>query len=198
MIIFWYSQDANVTPPVCLAAYAASGVARSKPLETGIVSWKLAKGLYIIPLLFAYTPILFEGPVYIVIWIAVFATFGLFGFVVTWEGFYLQPLAAWKRIVTGFAALMLLFPRLATDVLNWLGPAEVEKVLTEEELLAKAAAEAAALAKGIVPQATEAVAQVAFWPNQVLVSLAGLIVLLLILAPQKLASRRATTSVSSA
>ena len=74
MIIFWYSQDANVTPPVCLAAYAASGIAGSKPMETGITSWKLAKGLYIIPLLFAYTPILFEGPVHEVLWIAVGAT----------------------------------------------------------------------------------------------------------------------------
>lgn len=186
MIIFWYSQDANVTPPVCLAAYAASGVAHSKPLETGINSWKLAKGLYIIPLLFAYTPILFEGPTYEVIWIAVSATIGLFAFVVTWEGHYLQPLNPVKRIATAISALMLLFPRLGTDLLNWFGPEKVEKVLTEEELLAKAAAEAAALAKGLAPQAAETVSQIAFWPNQVIVSLAGLILIAVILLPQKI------------
>ncbi|PID74230.1 MAG: C4-dicarboxylate ABC transporter permease, partial [Desulfobacterales bacterium] len=61
MLIFWYSQDANVTPPVCLAAYSAAGISGSAPLATGVESWKLAKGLYIIPLLFIYTPILFQG-----------------------------------------------------------------------------------------------------------------------------------------
>ena len=190
MIIFWYSQDANVTPPVCLAAYAASGVAHSKPFETGLYAWKLAKGIYIIPLLFAYTPILFEGPVYEVIWIAVSATIGLFGFVVTWEGFYLKPIAAWKRLITCFSALLLLFPRIVTDVVGWFGPEKVEQILTEEELLAKAAADAAALAKGIASQAAEAVTFVSFWPNQVLVSLVGLAILAAILLPQKLNARR--------
>jgi TRAP transporter 4TM/12TM fusion protein len=190
MIIFWYSQDANVTPPVCLAAYAASGVANSKPLETGFCAWKLAKGIYIIPLLFAYTPILFEGPVHEVIWIAISATIGLFGFVVTWEGFYLKPIAVWKRMVTGLSALLLIFPRIVTDVMESFGPEKVEQILTEEELLAKAAAEAAALAKGIAPQAAEAVTFVSFWPNQVLVSMVGLVILAAILLPQKLSARR--------
>jgi len=190
MIIFWYSQDANVTPPVCLAAYAASGIAGSKPLETGIYAWKLAKGLYIIPLLFAYTPILFEGPAYEVVWIAVSATIGLFGFVVAWEGFYLKRITAWQRIITGISSLFLLFPRIVTDIAGWLGPDTVEKVLTEEELLTKAAAEAAALAKGISPQVANATHFVSFWPNQVLVSLVALAVLAAVLLPQNLAGRK--------
>jgi TRAP transporter 4TM/12TM fusion protein len=190
MIIFWYSQDANVTPPVCLAAYAASGVANSKPLDTGLCAWTLAKGIYLIPLLFAYTPILFEGPVHEVIWIAISATIGLFGFVVTWEGFYLQPIAVWKRMITGLSALLLLFPRIATDIVGWFGPEKVEQIMTEEELLAKAAAEAAALAKGIAPQAAEAANFVTFWPNQVLVSMVGLAILAAMLLPQKLNAKR--------
>ena len=55
LIIFWLSQDSNVTPPVCLAAFAAAGIAGSRPMATGFESWKIAKGLYIVPLLFAYT-----------------------------------------------------------------------------------------------------------------------------------------------
>jgi TRAP-type uncharacterized transport system fused permease subunit len=58
LIIFWLSQDSNVTPPVCLAAFAAAGIAGTKPMATGITSWKLAKGIYLIPLLFAYSPII--------------------------------------------------------------------------------------------------------------------------------------------
>ncbi len=58
MIVFWVSQDSNVTPPVCLAAFAAAGIAGSKPMRTGLESWKLAKGLYIMPILFAYTDLI--------------------------------------------------------------------------------------------------------------------------------------------
>lgn len=58
LIIFWLSQDSNITPPVCLAAFAAAGIAGTKPMATGMTSWKLAKGLYLIPILFAYSPLI--------------------------------------------------------------------------------------------------------------------------------------------
>ena len=58
MIIFWLSQDSNVTPPVALASFTAAAIAKAPAMGTAVVSWKLAKGLYIVPLLFAYTPIL--------------------------------------------------------------------------------------------------------------------------------------------
>ena len=64
MIVFWYSQDANVTPPVSLASFAAAGVAGANPMQTAFVSWKLAKGLYIIPLVMAYRPMLGMGKDY--------------------------------------------------------------------------------------------------------------------------------------
>jgi len=59
MIIFWLSQDSNVTPPVCLTAFTAAAIAKSPPMATGLQSWKIAKGLYLVPLLFAYTPFLY-------------------------------------------------------------------------------------------------------------------------------------------
>ncbi|MCB1648600.1 MAG: TRAP transporter fused permease subunit [Pseudomonadales bacterium] len=58
LIIFWLSQDSNITPPVCLAAFAAAGIAGTRPMATGMTSWKLAKGLYLIPVLFAYSPLI--------------------------------------------------------------------------------------------------------------------------------------------
>ncbi len=58
LIIFWLSQDSNVTPPVCLTAFAAAGIAGSRPMETGLTAWKHAKGLYIVPVLMAYTPLI--------------------------------------------------------------------------------------------------------------------------------------------
>src|SRR5690606_8572203 len=58
LVIFWLSQDSNVTPPVCLAAFAAAGIAASRPMATGLRAWKLAKGLYLVPLLFVYAPLI--------------------------------------------------------------------------------------------------------------------------------------------
>src|SRR5699024_2445919 len=63
MIIFWLSQDSNVTPPVCLTAFAAAAIAKSPHMATGVTAWRLAKGLYLVPVLFAYTPFLYGTPI---------------------------------------------------------------------------------------------------------------------------------------
>jgi len=78
LIIFWLSQDSNVTPPVCLAAFTAAGIAGSKPMATGFESWKIAKGLYIVPLMFAYTPLI-TGTLPEILQIGFFALFGIYG-----------------------------------------------------------------------------------------------------------------------
>jgi TRAP transporter 4TM/12TM fusion protein len=113
LLIFWYSQDANVTPPVCLAAYAAAGISGSKPLETGLESWKLAKGLYLIPLLFVYTPLLFQGPVWQVAETAVSALVGLFTVAVVFEGYHLKALGWLARILFLGTTVLLLWPSMA-------------------------------------------------------------------------------------
>jgi TRAP-type uncharacterized transport system fused permease subunit len=77
LIVFWLSQDSNVTPPVCLAAFTAAGIAGSKPMATGVEAWKIAKGLYIVPLMFAYTPLIGAG-LPDVLRIGGFALFGIY------------------------------------------------------------------------------------------------------------------------
>jgi TRAP transporter 4TM/12TM fusion protein len=62
MIVYWLSQDSNITPPVCVAAYAGAAIAGSDPWKTGWTSFKYAKLLYVMPILFAFTPsILFQA-----------------------------------------------------------------------------------------------------------------------------------------
>ena len=62
MIVYWFSQDSNITPPVCVAAYAGAAIAGSDPWKTGWTAFKFAKLLYVMPILFAFTPaIIFEG-----------------------------------------------------------------------------------------------------------------------------------------
>lgn len=56
MIVSLCSQDAHITSAVCLDAYFASGIVGSKPTETSLAVWKVAKGHSYILFLFAYTP----------------------------------------------------------------------------------------------------------------------------------------------
>jgi TRAP transporter 4TM/12TM fusion protein len=61
LIIFWVSQDANVTPPIALAAFAGASISGGQPMRTGWEAWKLARGLYIVPILMAFSPLV-TGP----------------------------------------------------------------------------------------------------------------------------------------
>ncbi len=109
MIIFWLSQDSNVTPPVCLTAFTAAAIAKTPPMSTGLHSWKIAKGLYIVPLLFAYTSFL-GGAWYEVIQIFFFALIGLYAFTGALQG-YLENRLNWPmRICSLILAFLLLLP----------------------------------------------------------------------------------------
>ena len=109
MIIFWLSQDSNVTPPVCLAAFAASSISGSHPMKTGFTSWKLAKGLYILPLLFAYTNLI-DGNWLERLTITAFSLMGFFAFTVVTEGFWFNPIPKWFRFIALFSTIGLFWP----------------------------------------------------------------------------------------
>jgi len=109
MIIFWLSQDSNVTPPVCLAAFAASSIAGSRPMATGLTSWKLAKALYIMPLLFAYTNLI-SGDWLGRLTVFVFALLGLFAFALSFVGYFFRPLSILHRVVLLGIAAALFWP----------------------------------------------------------------------------------------
>jgi len=56
MIVYWLSQDSNITPPVCIAAFAGATIARAPMWKTAFTSFKFAKFLYLGPFLFGYVP----------------------------------------------------------------------------------------------------------------------------------------------
>ena len=58
MIIFWLSQTSNVTPPIALAAFAGAGIAGASPMKSAFEAFKLANGLFVIPVMMAYSPLL--------------------------------------------------------------------------------------------------------------------------------------------
>ena len=56
MIVYWLSQDSNITPPVCIAAFAGATIAEAPMWKTAFSAFKFAKFLYLGPFLFGYVP----------------------------------------------------------------------------------------------------------------------------------------------
>ncbi|RDH92276.1 MAG: C4-dicarboxylate ABC transporter permease [endosymbiont of Seepiophila jonesi] len=56
MIVYWLSQDSNITPPVCIAAFAGATIAKANMWKTAFTAFRFAKFLYLAPFLFGYVP----------------------------------------------------------------------------------------------------------------------------------------------
>jgi TRAP-type uncharacterized transport system fused permease subunit len=83
LVVFWYVETGQVTPPVALAAFAASGIARCDPNKAGFAAVRLASPLLISPFLFVYTPLLLNGPPAAVIETIASCTIGFLMFIHT-------------------------------------------------------------------------------------------------------------------
>jgi TRAP transporter 4TM/12TM fusion protein len=109
LIIFWLSQDSNVTPPVCLVAYTAAGIAKGDHTKTAFCAWKLAKGLYIVPLLMAYTGLVM-GDTEERVATFIFSGIGLFCIIAAWEGVVMKVVNRTNRVILGIVGTLLLLP----------------------------------------------------------------------------------------
>lgn len=119
LVVFWYSQDSNVTPPIALAAFAGAAIAGSKPVETSIYAWKYAKGLYIIPMFMVFNPeIIMGGPVPLVIWNGVVALIALIAFVAVLEGYLFTWMNWLTRILLLAAGSACLMPGILPEVIG--------------------------------------------------------------------------------
>lgn len=116
LLVFWYSQDSNVTPPVALAGFAGAAIAGSKPMETSIQAWKYAKGLYLIPLFMVFNEeIILGGPLPMVLWSGAIAILGLVAFAGVLEGFLFRPMQIWMRILLLPGIIGLFWPSLTIE-----------------------------------------------------------------------------------
>lgn len=111
LIILWLSQDASLTPPFALGAFIAAGLAGSDPMKTGFSALKLAKALYIVPFLMAYTPInMTKGASWYdigIVWITGFM--GFFCASASLEGYVRRKLFIIERIIFAIASIFLFF-----------------------------------------------------------------------------------------
>ena len=120
MFVFYFGIVADITPPVALAAYAGSAIAKSNPLKTGFTASKLAIGAFIIPYIFALNPsMLFINTVwYDVVLTIVSSLIGMFGISTALQGYAFGKVPVVLRIVTAVGGLLLIIPGILTDVIG--------------------------------------------------------------------------------
>lgn len=111
MIVYWFSQDSNITPPVCVAAYAGAAIAGADPWKTGWTSFKFAKFLYIGPFLFAYSRGFLLGGTMVENGITFLTiTLGTIAFGSLTMGYLSCGMNLWEWVVMAVATIILFFP----------------------------------------------------------------------------------------
>lgn len=133
--VFYFGIVADITPPVALAAYAGSAIAKSDPMKTAINATKLAIAAFIVPYVFCFNPsmLLMNQGVLKAIQGIITSMVGLFGVSMALEGFYRTKIPSWLRICSAVAGLMLIFPGSVTDIVGVLGVALVILINTKSK-----------------------------------------------------------------
>ena len=112
MIIFWLAQSSNVTPPIALAAFAGAGVAGAAPMASAVEAVKLASGLFVIPLMMAFSPLLLSAEFGWsgVLMAAVVTGLLMLMLVMVLQQFLFAPVSFLNRAIALLAAACLVYP----------------------------------------------------------------------------------------
>ncbi|MCC9621484.1 TRAP transporter permease [Thalassospira sp. MA62] len=119
LVVFWYSQDSNVTPPIALAGFAGAAIANASPMETSVQAWKFAKGLYLIPAFMVFNPeIIMGGSIEIVLWTGFTAILSLVAFAAALEGFLFAKMDMVSRILIVPATIGVFYPDFTAEIVG--------------------------------------------------------------------------------
>ena len=120
--VFYFGIVADITPPVALAAYAGSAIAKSNPMKTAFQASKLAIAAFIVPYMFCYNPamLLINTNPLDVAFICVTSVLGVFGLAAALEGYCFTDMNPLIRILVAAGGLMLIHPSTTTDLLGLL------------------------------------------------------------------------------
>jgi TRAP-type uncharacterized transport system fused permease subunit len=118
LVVFWFCETGGVTPPVALVAFAASGIARCSPYRAGFAAVRFASPLFIIPFLFVYTPILFNGPLPQVLATILSSAIGIIAYAGMMQGYWVRRAHVLERVLLGLAAFCLFKADVLTDTMG--------------------------------------------------------------------------------
>ncbi|ADH99015.1 TRAP transporter permease [Salisediminibacterium selenitireducens] len=110
--VFYFGIVADITPPVCLAAYAGAGIARANPMKAGVTAFKLAIAGFIIPYVFVYNPalLLVDADVMTVIFLVLTSLLGMAAISAVMMNYFIYSFKWYERLLLFAAGFMLITP----------------------------------------------------------------------------------------
>ena len=122
MFVFYFGIVADITPPVALAAYAGSAIAKSNPLKTGVTATRLAITAFIVPYIFAFSPEMLiigsDKPWYEIVLLVITALCGIYIISAGMEGYMFKHMSWLERILALVGGLCMVIPGIATDAVG--------------------------------------------------------------------------------
>jgi len=118
MFVFYFGIVADITPPVALAAFAATGISGGEPIRTGFNASKLAIAAYIIPYMFVLNPqlLMIDAEPLSITWSLITAMFGMISIGAAIIGYWYRNLHWVVRIIAGITGILLIYPEGNTDL----------------------------------------------------------------------------------
>ena len=120
LFVFYFGIIADITPPVALAAFAASGISGGDPIKTGVVSAKLAIAAFIIPYMFVFNPamLMIDSTFFEIIWVTFSAIVGMIAIGAGMIGYWYRKCNWLERILAVITGLLLIYPETITDMIG--------------------------------------------------------------------------------
>ncbi len=119
LLLFWFSQYATITPPICMTAFVAARVADAPPMKTGWTAVLMGKALYVMPFMFVYGSLLTQSLVEILFdFCVLFASLALMPMAI--EGYAIDKTSTAERLLTAIASVLFLIAALGVVQQGWL------------------------------------------------------------------------------
>ena len=116
--VFYFGIVADITPPVALAAYAGSAIAKSNPMKTAVTATRLAIAAFIVPFVFALSPdmLLIDATLGGIVVISITAILGMVGIAAGLSGYLMADMNIIERVLAVVGGLLLIIPGTVTDI----------------------------------------------------------------------------------
>jgi TRAP transporter 4TM/12TM fusion protein len=112
LFVLYYAVACTITPPVCLSAYTAAGIAKSDPMRTGFVAFRFGLVILLVPFIMVYNPAIsfYANSYWEVAWVFFVSAIGVLSFVACERGFLVKECSAVTRLALLAAALAMFAP----------------------------------------------------------------------------------------
>jgi len=119
LFVFYFAIVSAITPPVALAAYAAAGIAKDSPMKIGFTACRIGLAVFLVPYLFVFQPaLLMRGEPHTILLVTFTGIIGVFLLACSTIGWFLEYMKIWERALLFASSLLLIEPKVLTDILG--------------------------------------------------------------------------------